>query len=190
MKHFKVRINCPIWSSGSRRLTLPHRWIVEHISITHQSPNYVSVQTPCGNLIQFTTKREKIALWVSKGADIWRSISWILSVCLCVYVCTVWSCPKSIRTSIFPSTLFPPSVLHHLSLRLMCVFLLASLFPAIPHFPTLHSVHHSPATTWIETYLEYVAVSSLTNRPKSAKSSVLRQYFVCYLLSHSLLHTG
>ncbi len=168
VKHFKVRINCPIWSSESRRLTFPHRWIAEHISITHQSPNYVSVQTPCGNLIFSLPQSERKLHYEFPRVLAYGEASpstFSLSLCLCVCVCVY----SMVMSKIFSSA-HSPSVLHHLSWRLMCVFFLASLFPAIPHFPTLHSVHHSPATTWIETYLEYVAIFSLTNTPKSAKN--------------------
>lgn len=158
-------------------MKLTHRWSVKHISITHQTSNYISVQTPCDNLIQFTTKREKMASWVSRAADIWRGISWILSLslCLCVYVCLYSIVMSKIRlANIFLSPYFPPSVLHHLSQRLMCVFILASLFPPIPHF---HHSAHCPSLTYyyLDWDLSWVCGSfSMTNRPKRAKKGVFR----------------
>lgn len=88
------------------------------------------MQTTCGNSIQFTTKRERN--WHYEFPRVFVSV--------CVYVCTVRWCPKSLHTNIFRLPTFCLS--SSLTKTDVCLFpgQFASCHLSLPHSPQCPSL--------------------------------------------------
>lgn len=142
---------------------------MQHISIMHQTPNYISVQTPCGNLIQFTTNREN---GIMSFQGCWCIGRHVLNT-LCIHI------DSHVQNSCIqaPFCLFTFH-LHHLSLRrCVCLSWPVHFLSSLPSLLSTVSINHQllPGLRLILTIWRFYYWKI---DQKSAKNIVLRRYFL------------